>query len=142
MAQRDEANKNAAKRAPTSAVFTVDAESGAGSHILGFIEGNVALTRVMLIVEEAFDSGTIDVTDFQGGTTETHFTAEDLAVEGVVTALTFVPVTGTIEPLYRKTRSQWDCVVAMTGTKGKAMVVVEYTQLDTEPGLHTATVGG
>ena len=134
-------NKNQAKRVPTVAVFTVTAEDvDSVNNILGFIEGNVALTRVMLVVRKAFDGTlpTLSVSDTQGGTTETHFTDADLSVEGTDTATTFVPVTGTIKPLYRATKGQWDCEIATGGsTVGEALVVVEYTQLDTEPGLHS-----
>jgi len=135
-------NKNQAKRVPTVAVFTVTAEDvDSVNNILGFIEGNVALTRVMLVVRKAFDGTlpTVSVTDTQGGTTETHFTDADLSVEGTDTALTFVPdVGGTRDPLYRATKGQWDCEIATGGsTVGEALVVVEYTQLDTEPGLHS-----
>jgi len=133
--------KNQAKRVPTDAVFTVTAEDvDSGANILGFIEGNIAITRVMLVVRKPFDGTlpTISVSDTQGGTTETHFTDADLSAEVVETASTFVPVTGTIKPLYRATKGQWDCEIATGGsTVGEAVIAVEYLQLDTEPGLHS-----
>ena len=133
--------KNQAKRVPTVAVFTVTAEDvDSVNNILGFIEGNIAITRVMLVVRKPFDGTlpTISVSDTQGGTTETHFTDADLSAEVVETASTFVPVTGTIEPLYRATKGQWDCEIATGGsTVGELIIVVEYLQLDTEPGLHS-----
>ena len=134
-------NKNQAKRVPTVAVFTVTAEDvDSVNNILGFIEGNIAITRVMLVVRKPFDGTlpTISVSDTQGGTTETHFTDADLSAEVVETASTFVPVTGTIKPLYRATKGQWDCEIATGGsTVGEAVIAVEYLQLDTEPGLHS-----
>ena len=133
--------KNQAKRVPTVAVFTVTAEDvDSVNNILGFIEGNIAITRVMLVVRKPFNGTlpTISVSDTQGGTTETHFTDADLSAEVVETASTFVPVTGTIEPLYRATKGQWDCEIATGGsTVGEAVIAVEYLQLDTEPGLHS-----
>ena len=133
--------KNQAKRVPTVAVFTVTAEDvDSVNNILGFIEGNIAITRVMLVVRKPFDGTlpTITVTDTQGGTTETHFTDADLSAEVVETASTFGPVTGTIKPLYRATKGQWDCEIATGGsTVGEAVIAVEYLQLDTEPGLHS-----
>jgi len=133
--------KNQAKRVPTIAVFTVTAEDvDSVNNILGFIEGNIAITRVMLVVRKPFDGTlpTISVSDTQGGTTETHFTDADLSAEVVETASTFIPVTGTIEPLYRATKGQWDCEIATGGsTVGEAVIAVEYLQLDTEPGLHS-----
>jgi len=94
----------------------------------------------MLVVRKPFDGTlpTISVSDTQGGTTETHFTDADLSAEVVETASTFIPVTGTIEPLYRATKGQWDCEIATGGsTVGEAVIAVEYLQLDTEPGLHS-----
>ena len=133
--------KNQAKRVPTVAVFTVTAEDvDSVNNILGFIEGNIAITRVMLVVRKPFDGTlpTLTVTDTQGGTVETHFTDADLSAEVVETASTFIPVTGTIEPLYRATKGQWDCEIATGGsTVGEAVIAVEYLQLDTEPGLHS-----
>jgi len=133
--------KNQAKRVPTVAVFTVTAEDvDSVNNILGFIEGNIAITRVMLVVRKPFDGTlpTITVTDTQGGTTETHFTDAVLSAEVVETASTFIPVTGTIKPLYRATKGQWDCEIATGGsTVGEAVIAVEYLQLDTEPGLHS-----
>ena len=134
--------KNTAKRVPKAAVFTVSVgKADSGANILGFIEGNIAVTGVKLVVTEAFDgtTPTISVTDTQGGITETHFTANTLAVEEVSTSLVLSPSAGgTSDPLYRATKGQWDCeLVAGGSTVGEAKVVVEYTQLDTEPGLHT-----
>ena len=134
--------KNTAKRVPVAAVFTITLDKAdTGANILGFIEGDIAITRVMLIVTEAFNgtTPTLTVTDTQGGATETHFTTEALGAEAVVTSLAFTPTTGTIKPLYRTGKGQWDCeLVAGGSTEGEAMVVVEYTQLDTEPGLHSS----
>ena len=136
-------NKNCAKRVPIAAVFTIDLKTAeSGTNILGFIEGNIALTRVMLIVTTAFNGSlpTLSVTDTQGGTTETHFTNESLEVEAVATSLVFEPTTGTETPLLRSTKGQWDCeLVAGGSTEGEVLVVVEYVQLDTEPGLHSRT---
>ena len=134
--------KNTAKRVPVAAVFTITLDKAdTGANILGFIEGDIAITRVMLIVTEAFNgtTPTLTVTDHQGGPAETHFTTEALGAETVVTSLAFTPTTGTIKPLYRAGNGQWDCeLVAGGSTEGEAMVVVEYIQLDTEPGLHSS----
>jgi len=133
--------KNTAKRVPKSAVFTIDVDKATeGANILGFIEGNVALTRVMLVVTEAFDGATptLSVEDVQGGTTQSHFAVESLSVEAVATAIDFVPVGGTSDPLFRTTKSQWNGSIVLGGsTVGEVKIVVEYLQLDTEPGLHT-----
>ncbi len=133
--------KNTAKRVPKSAVFTIGVDKATeGANILGFIEGNIAITRVMLVVTEPFDgtTPTISVTDTQGGNTETHFTTADISAEVVDTALTFTPSGSTSNPLFRKTKGQWDCSIVLGGsTTGEAKIVVEYIQLDTEPGLHT-----
>ena len=135
------ANKNESKRVPKAAVFTIGVDKAdSGANILGFIEGDIAITRVMMIVTEAFDGTTplITVTDTQGGTTETHFTDIDLDTELVFTSTAFTPTTGTKTPLFRRTKGQWDCnLVAGGSTVGEAVIVVEYLQLDTEPGLHS-----
>jgi len=138
------ANKNQAKRVPVSAAFTIGINgvgaADSGANVIGFIEGNIAITRVMLIVTEAFDGTTplLTVTDTQGGTTATHFTDADLSSELIFTSIETMPSGGSPDPLYRKTKGQWDCTLAAGGsTVGEAIVVVEYIQLDTEPGLHS-----
>ena len=136
--------KNDAKRVPTAAAFTIGVNKGdSGANILGFIEGNIVITMVKLVVTEPFDgtTPTLTVTDTQGGTTETHFTTADLSAEVVDTSLVLSPSAGgTSDPLVRATKGQWDCeLVAGGSTVGEAIVVVEYTQLDTEPGLHSRT---
>jgi len=136
------ANKNESKRVPKSAVFSIGVDKAdSGSNILGFIEGDIAITSVKLVVTEAFDgtTPTITVTDTQGGTTETHFTAVPLGVEIVDTSAAIAPSgLGTATPLYRSTKGQWDCELVSGGsTAGEVCIVVDYTQLDTEPGLHS-----
>ncbi len=133
--------KNTAKRVPKAAVFTIGVDKAtSGANILGFIEGDIAITRVMLLVTEGFDGTTplISVTDTQGGTTETHFTDIDIDAELIFTSAVFIPTGGTEAPLYRSTKGQWDCILTTGGsTVGEAKIIVEYTQLDTEPGLHS-----
>ncbi len=133
--------QNTAKRVPTAAVFTVGVDKAdSGTNLLGFIEGNIAITRVMLVVTEPFNgtTPTLSVNDTQGGTVETHFTTEDLSSEVVVLSAAFTPGSGTATPLYRSTKGQWDCdLIAGGSTTGEAKIVVEYTQLDTEPGKHS-----
>jgi len=134
--------KNTAKRVPKSAVFTVSVDKAdSGANILGFIEGDIAITRVMLLVTEGFNGTTplITVTDTQGGTTETHFTDIDIDTELIFTSAVLSPsVSGTPVPLFRRTKGQWDCTISTGGsTVGEAVIVVEYIQLDAEPGLHS-----
>jgi len=134
--------KNESKRVPKAAVFTIGVDKAtSGANILGFIEGDIAITGVKLVVTEGFNGTTplITVTDTQGGTTETHFT--DIDIDALLVFTSAVPspsVAGTATPLYRSTKGQWDCILTTGGsTVGEAIIVVEYTQLDTEPGLHS-----
>ena len=134
--------KNESKRVPKAAVFTIDVgKADSGANILGFIEGDIAITMVKLVVTEPFNGTTplITVTDTQGGTTETHFTDANIIAEVVDTSLVLAPSAGgTSAPLYRSTKGQWDCSISTGGsTTGEAKIVVEYLQLDTEPGLHS-----
>jgi len=134
--------RNESKRVPKAAVFTIGVDKAdSGANILGFIEGDIVITRVMLLVTEGFDGTTplITVTDTQGGTTETHFTDIDIDAELLFTSAVLSPsVSGTPVPLFRRTKGQWDCTLSTGGsTVGEAMVIVEYTQLDVEPGLHS-----
>ena len=142
------ANKNDAKRVPVSAVFTVDIDLGSGGnlpdgrHSVGFIEGNIAITRVMLVVDKAFvgTTPTATVEETVDGNTGTHFTGEDISVEGVHTSLQTLPTgAGTPAPLYNLGKGEWFVSLIGSSTTGSLKVVVEYTQLDTEPGLHSAT---
>jgi len=130
--------KNDAKRVPKSAVFTLDLNADAGNNELGYIESNIAITRVMLVVDEAFNGTTPTITVTQAG--DTHFTNADIASETVATSDLFTPVTGTIAPLFKATKTLWEAALVSGGsTTGSLKVVVEYIQLDTEPGLHSAT---
>jgi len=136
------ANKNDAKRVPVSAVMTVDAV-GDGRHTIGFIEGNIAISRVMLVVTEGFDgtTPTVAVEESVDGNLGTHFTGEDISALTVQTSLqtTPDPVDGTPPPLFNLGKGEWFATIDGGSTVGELKVVVEYTQLDTEPGLHSAT---
>ena len=134
------ANKNDAKRVPVAAVMTVGA-IGDGRHTIGFIEGNIAISRVMLVVTEGFDgtTPTVVVEETVDGNTGTHFTGEDISTLIVATSLqtTPDPVTGTVAPLFNEGKGEWFVNIVGGSTVGEALIIVEYTQLDTEPGLHS-----
>jgi len=142
------ANKNDAKRVPVAAVFSVDIDLGNGGnlpdgrHSVGFIEGNIAITRVMLIVDRAFvgTTPTAIVEETVDGNTGTHFTGVDLTSTVIFTSNQTLPTgAGTPAPLYNAGKGEWFVTIAGNSTTGSLKVVVEYTQLDTEPGLHSAT---
>ena len=133
-------NKNTAKRTPVSAVFRFQADLPAvaesdflpdGAHTIGFIEGNIAVTKVGIIVREAFDgtAPTVSVTDSSGGS---WYTAAPLGVLGV-------DASAGVTPVYYPGKTEFNIDFTSTGsTHGTCYVVVDYIQLDTELGCHTA----
>ena len=133
-------NKNTAKRVPVSAVMRVEASLPAtadtdylpdGIHTIGFIEGNVAITKVGLIVREAFNgtTPTISVTDTSGGSWYTDAPIDAEAVDA----------SAGVTPVYYEGKTKFNINFVGSGsTSGSLYVVVDYIQLDVEPGCHTA----
>jgi len=142
-------DKVLSKRCPTAAVMTMQKELPGGltlangEHTIGFIEGNVTITKVALVVRDGFNGTTplVTVTEVQGGTTETWLTDEDIAVTGTVSesGLTAPVVTGKQAPFYRSTKGEWKATIAGAddSTKGNIAVLIDYVQMDAEPGLHS-----
>ncbi len=146
----DNEDKVLSKRVPTSAVMTMQKELPGGltlangEHTIGFIEGNITITKVALVVREGFDgtTPTVTVTDTQGGTTETWLTDAATDTTGYIeeSGLTIPdPITGKVAPFYRSTKSEWKATIAGAddSTKGNIAVLVEYVQMDAEPGKHS-----
>ena len=142
-------NKNYAKRVPTAAVFTItgqDDNTNAGESF-GVIEGNIAITRLSFVIVEPFGPGAeiAQLTSLTSGATKNWITVAipaDTPAGTTTIADDFDPTaTGaTVAPVYNPGKSLWDINLSTAGsTAGVLKVVVEYVQLDTEPGLHSAT---
>ena len=140
-------DKALSKRCPTSAVMQMQIDLPGeqtlvdGVHTIGFLEGNIAITKVALIIKEVFDGTTpaVTITDTQNGVEETWLTAAVLSSLVVQESdLTAPTVAGKEAPFYRGTKSEWKANIALGGsTVGELALLVDYVQLDTEPGKHS-----
>lgn len=134
-------NKNRAKRDASSAAFTFQMELPGGntlptgSHILGKLEGNVVITRVVLLTLTGFGAGVLaTITDNNGNT---YFTDADISTEVVEeSALTANAVTRPA-PIYSEGVTEFTLALASLNDIGEAQLIVDYTQLDTVTGKHT-----
>lgn len=142
-------NKNYAKRVPVSAVFTVLGEDDTAGVFaeegIGAIEGNIAITRLSIVVVESFGAGAsvAQLTDTSAAGDVNWLTADvplDTAAGTTVIVEDFSPTTATIAPVFRPGKTLWSVNLSTAGsTLGELMIVIEYTQLDTEPGLSSST---
>ncbi len=142
-------DKALSKRCPTSAVMQMQIDLPGeqtlvdGVHTIGFLEGNIAITKVALIIKEVFDGTTpaVTITDTQNGVEETWLTAADIGSLAVQESdLTAPAAAGKLAPFYRgtKSKSEWKANIALGGsTVGELALLVDYVQLDTEPGKHS-----
>lgn len=135
-------NKNRSKRNAGSAVFTIVpiAPGGVaipdGSHIIGKLEGNVVITRVIALVTEGFPTGaTATLTDNNGNT---YFTTADLVVPVVNESVLTANAATLPDPIYAAGVTEFTAdVVSLGSTVGEVMFIVDYAQLDTVTGKHT-----
>jgi len=142
-------DKVLSKRCPTSAVMQLQMELPGGNvledgtHTVGFIEGNVSITKVALVTKVAFDGPlpSVTVTDTQNGVTEDWLTGSDISVQGEVEESTLTApddIAGKQAPFYRATKSEWKATVDTDGsTVGELALLIDYVQMDAEPGKHS-----
>jgi hypothetical protein len=136
-------NENLAKRSPTVANMKVTAvlpggiNVPAGSHTVGFIEGDVVITRVTSVVADGFNGSAplVSLTDSDG---LTYFNDRNLLVVGSVgSPLTNPDGTARLTPIYKAGKTEFTIDITPDGaTKGEVDFVIEYTQLDTTNGMH------
>lgn len=137
-------NKNYAKRVPVATNFKVamtlpgGQTLPSGSHTLGFIEGNVMITKVTTVVSDNFNGGlpTATVTDSDG---VIYANDRDLSTIGSVGSpqTNPDPTTGPKDPIYKAGKTEWFIDITPDGaSKGEFSVVVEYVQLDTTTGFN------
>jgi hypothetical protein len=108
----------------------------AGVHTIGFIEGNVAITRVTSVVSEAFGGTTPEAT-FTDSDGLTYFNGRNLAVVGSVGSVLTNPDGATQPaPIYKDGKTELFVEITDGGTVGEVSLVVEYVQLDTMTGMH------
>ncbi len=140
-------NEVLSKRCPKSAVMQMQMELPGGNvlangtHTIGFIEGNVTISKVSLIIKKAFDGAgpIVSVTEEQGGTTESWITDDPLGVEAVLESHLTVPtVAGKQAPYYRSTKGEWKATIDVGGSiEGEFALLIDYVQMDAEPGKHS-----
>jgi hypothetical protein len=135
-------NENLAKRNLSVANFKVamnlpgGVSLPSGTHTLGFIEGNVAITRVTSVVSDNFN-GTAPTADFTDSDGLVYFNDRNLAVIGSVgSVLTNPDGTTRLAPIYKDGKTEFFVEVTDGGTKGEVSLIVEYVQLDTMSGMH------
>ena len=135
-------NENLAKRSPVATNFKVamnlpgGVSLPSGTHTIGFIEGNVVITRVTSVVSESFN-GTAPTADFTDSDGLTYFNDRNLAVVGSVgSILTNPDGISRLAPIYKDGKTEFFVNVTDGGTQGVVGLVVEYTQLDTMNGMH------
>lgn len=137
-------NKNHAKRDLSSGTFTMSVELPAGqtladgAHLVGKIEGNVAITRVVLLVREGFNGTTPTVT-LADNKTRTYFTTADISASAIVESALTAHAATRLPPLYESTETEFTAtIVGGSSTSGELTFLVDYVQLDTVVGKHTA----
>jgi len=140
-------DKVLSKRVPTSAVMKLQMTLPGGKtlqdgvHTIGFLEGNITITRVSVVVLSAFDGAapTVTITENQNAVTETWFT--DLLTDTVAiteSGNTEPTVAGKQSPYYRGTKGEWLAEVINGGsTVGEFALLIDYVQMDAEPGKHS-----
>ncbi len=146
-------NKNRAKRDLSSAGFSLQetlpggVTVSNGVYTIGKIEGNVAITRVVLVVKEAFIAGAITLVDSDS---RTYFTSESIAsIRATESSLTASAITVRDEdpetqavvlkdPIYLDGVTEFKLTLASSVPgPGEMMIIVDYVQLDTVVGNHT-----
>ena len=139
-------DKALSKRCPTSAVMQMQIDLpgeqtlGNGEHTIGFLEGNIAITKVALVIKTPFDGTTpvVTITDTQNSVTETWLTTADISGLFIQESdLTAPAVAGKLAPFFRATKSEWKATIAGSSTDGELALLIDYVQLDTEPGKHS-----
>jgi len=135
-------NENLAKRSPVAANMKVcmklpgGINLPSGTHTIGYIEGNVVITRVTSVVSESFN-GSAPTADFTDSDGLVYFNDRDLSVVGSVgSILTNPDGTQRLDPIYKDGKTEFFVEVVDGGTQGEVSLVVEYVQLDTMSGLH------
>ena len=136
-------NKNRAKRDLSSGTFTMAVELPGGNtltdgaHVVGKIEGNIAITRVILLVRKAFDGTTPTVT-LADDKARTYFTTEAIATARIEESALTAHAATRLPPLYETTETTFTAtIVGGSSTVGELAFIVDYVQLDTVVGKHT-----
>ena len=136
-------NKNRSKRGLSSGTFTMSVELPAGqtladgAHLVGKLEGNVAITRVMLLVREGFN-GTLPTVTLADNKARTYFTTAVISASAIVESALTAHALTRLPPLYESTETEFTATVAGSSTIGELAFIVDYVQLDTVVGKHTA----
>ncbi len=140
-------SKNIAKRVPTAAQFKFNVnQPGAitlpsGTHSIGFLERNVVITRLTRINQVPFN-GTAPVARIYDSDGLEYFTAIALDATGAgrtAESLLTAPdgITGQNDPIYKGGKVEFFIDLTSGGsTAGEASIMIDYIQVDTEPGLH------
>ena len=136
-------DKNLAKRSPVVANMKVcmtlpgGTSLPTGKHTIGFIEGDVVITRVTSVVSDNFN-GTTPTADFTDSDGLTYFNDRNLAAIGSVGSILTNPDGANVpDPIYKPGKTEFFAEVTDGGSsKGEVSLLIEYVQLDTTSGLH------